>query len=451
MFSKFGKVYLESTAAKVALKYLDKNPDKNIPKLLSWWESVDHGNDYDKPTNLVRRIVDHPDSNWYGFIRSFWTDINPGTRKKFFENLIVNSLIIGTHKRTEAKEKYDCNVPWAILIDPTTACNLSCLGCWAAEYAANQELDYDLMNDLIRQGKELGVYMYIFTGGEPLVKKDEVIRLCEANPDCQFLAFTNGTLIDENFADEMCRVNNFIPAISVEGFESQTDARRGQGTYDAVVRAMKLLKEKQLIFGISCCYTSQNTDTIGSEAFFDQMINYGAKFGWFFTYMPVGVNAMPSLMVSADQRAFMYHQIRDFRKNKPFFTIDFWNDGEFISGCIAGGRNYMHINANGDVEPCAFIHYSDSNIKEKSLVEVLSSPLFQQYRSHQPFNDNMLCPCPLLDNPDQLREMVHNSGAKSTDLQHPEDVDSLTKKCEEASRNWKPVARELWQASHIDS
>ena len=181
----------------------------------------------------------------------------------------------------------------------------------------------------------------------------------------RILAFTNGTLIDEEFAEDMLRVKNFIPAISVEGFEADTDFRRGAGTYRAVERAMRILKERKLPFGLSCCYTSKNVDVIGSERYFDQMVDWGAKFCWFFTYMPVGVDAVPALMATAQQRAFMYQQVRAFRKTKPLFTLDFWNDGEYVNGCIAGGRCYLHINAGGDIEPCAFIHYSDSNIHEK--------------------------------------------------------------------------------------
>ena len=112
-------------------------------------------------------------------------------------------------------------------------------------------------------------------------------------------------------------------------------------------------------------------------------------------------------------------------QTKPLFTLDFWNDGEYADGCIAGGRRYLHINANGDVEPCAFIHYSDSNIREKTLLEALQSPLFMEYHRGQPFNDNMLRPCPLLDNQGRLAEMVDASGAHSTDLQNPEDVHVL--------------------------
>ncbi len=290
--------------------------------------------------------------------------------------------------------------------------------------------------------------MYIYSGGEPLVRKDDIIRLCEKHDDCAFLAFTNATLIDEKFADDMLRVKNFIPAISVEGFEEETDFRRGEGTYKALTEAMKILKDKELPFGISCCYTSKNTNVIGSEKSIDDMVEKGAKFAWFFTYMPVGTGAVPELLATAQQREYMYHQIREFRKTKSIFTLDFWNDGEYIDGCIAGGRCYMHINANGDIEPCAFIHYSDTNIHESTLLQAYKNPLFMQYRQNQPFNSNHLRPCPLLDNPGRLAEMVENSDAKSTDMQSPENVRELSSKCFNAAMNWAPVADKLWEESH---
>jgi MoaA/NifB/PqqE/SkfB family radical SAM enzyme len=333
-------------------------------------------------------------------------------------------------------------------MDPTSACNLKCTGCWAAEYDKNSSLSYETLDSIIEQGKKLGVYFYLYSGGEPLIRKKDIIRLCEKHNDCEFLAFTNGTLIDEAFADEMLRVKNFIPAISIEGFEEATDSRRGKGTYQAVIRAMEILKRKKLIFGTSLCYTRNNTEIIGSEDFFDFMINKGAKFAWFFTYIPVGADAVPDLMVTAEQREFMYRQVRHFRETKPLFTMDFWNDGEYVQGCIAGGRRYLHINANGDIEPCAFIHFSDFNIHEKTLLEALQSPLFRQYRKNQPFNDNMLRPCPLLDNPARLAEMVEKSGAASTDFIQPEDVRSLSAKCMDAAEKWAQTADRLWSESH---
>lgn len=430
-----------------AIKYVSGSPEENLPKLLRWADHIDRAGNWMKQREMFHEILDNPDNNWYQYVMGLYKDIDHAVLQTTFSNFLVNAGMIGYPKQRDLEKKLDCNIPWAILMDPTSACNLDCTGCWAAEYGNKLNMTYEELDSIINQANELGTYFFLYSGGEPLVRKHDLIKLCEAHPDCQFSAFTNGTLIDEAFADEMLRVKNFIPAISVEGFEADTDFRRGKGTFKEVERAMKILKKKKLPFGISCCYTSQNVKMIGSEEYFDQMIAWGAKFCWFFTYMPVGKEAAPELMVTAEQRKFMYEQIRKFRNTKPLFTLEFWNDGEYAGGCLAGGRRYLHINANGDMEPCAFIHYSDSNIHEKTLLEALQSPLFMEYRRGQPFNHNHLRPCPLLDNPSALVKAVNRSGAQSTDLQNPESVFDLTCKCIHTSEQWAPVADELWNGS----
>jgi MoaA/NifB/PqqE/SkfB family radical SAM enzyme len=442
---------LKAFGAKQVISYIDKDPDSNIPKLLDWIEKYDKKEAISEQIKSIRIAINSPDNNWYKLIKSLWTDIDDDVRKTIFINFVVNESMMGAPRQIKMGKDENCNVPWAILMDPTSACNLKCKGCWAAEYGNKLNLSLTQLDDIINQGKELGIYFYIYSGGEPLVRKKDIITLCEKHDDCVFLAFTNATLIDDKFAKEMLRVKNFVPAISVEGFREATDARRGEGTYKAVTNAMKILKDNKLPFGISCCYTSQNYSVIGSEEYFDEMIKLGAKFAWLFTYIPVGADALPELMASAEQREYMYHQVRKFRKTKPIFTMDFWNDGEFVGGCIAGGRSYLHINANGDVEPCAFIHYSDANIKEKTLLEALKSPLFMQYHQNQPFNENHLRPCPLLDNPHKLADMVENSGAESTDFLMPEDVHELTGKCFAVAKEWAETADRLWEAHHFES
>lgn len=344
----------QAFAVKQALRYLDKNPENNLSKLIEWIGNFDVKGTLKKQIDVIRPIVNDCENNWYQLILSLWEDIDSEVRNTLFENLIINGCLLGYQRQCENKKKYNCNIPWAILMDPTSACNLHCTGCWAAEYGNHMNLTYEEMDDIVNQGVELGTYVYLFTGGEPLVRKKDIIQLCENHPDCVFSSFTNGTLIDDAFADEMLRVKNFVPAISIEGFEDATDFRRGDGTYQKIIQAMEILKRKKLPFGISCCYTSANAEVIGSEEYIDYMIELGAKFAWFFTYMPVGKGAVTDLIATAEQREMMYHRIREYRQTKSLFTVDFWNDGEYVGGCIAGGRSYCHINANGDIEPCAF-------------------------------------------------------------------------------------------------
>ncbi|MEE3362162.1 MAG: radical SAM protein [Anaerovoracaceae bacterium] len=430
-----------------AYDYLDKDPEKNLPNIMDWVDKYSMGM-FKSQRQLINDVLADPDSPWYKLLISLWDNVDSGVRKTLFTNFVINAGVLGMQRQNEIREKENCNVPWAILIDPTSACNLHCTGCWAAEYGNKLNLTFDELDDIIQQGKDMGTYMYIYTGGEPLVRKDDIIKLCEKHNDCAFLAFTNATLIDEDFANEMLRVQNFVPAISVEGFEEATDFRRGEGTYKKIRAAMELLREKKLPFGVSCCYTSKNAYEIGSEEYIDSLIEWGALFCWIFTYMPIGGKAVTDLIATAEQREYMYRQVRKFRESKPIFTMDFWNDGEYVNGCIAGGRYYLHINANGDIEPCAFVHFSDSNIRDTTLLEAYKRPLFMGYHDHQPFNENYMQPCPVLDNPDAIVEIVNGCDCKSTDLEEPEDVETLTSKTREAAKNWEPVADRIWNTEY---
>jgi MoaA/NifB/PqqE/SkfB family radical SAM enzyme len=428
--------------------YLQSDPDKHMPIVINWLEKFDLKHIHTNSFQAFRNFLERKD-NWYDLMHMVYSDIDPSIRKTFFVNFFVNGGVVGGQRQSELREKHKCNIPWAILMDPTSACNLRCKGCWAADYNHALNLSIETMDSIIKQGKEFGVYTYILSGGEPLVRKKDVIQLCKKHSDSTFMAFTNATLIDEEFAEEILQVKNFIPIVSIEGFEKETDMRRGEGTFNKIVTAMDIMRKKKILFGFSTCYHKYNTDVIGSEEYIDFTIEKGCKFGWFFTYIPVGMDAIPDLIATPEQREYMYRKIREYRKTKPLFTLDFWNDGDYSNGCIAGGRKYLHINANGDIEPCAFIHYADSNIKDKTLLEALKSPLFMEYHKGQPFNKNMYRPCPLLDNPEKLQEMVHRSNAKSTDMGNPEDVDHLVSKTINPAQKWAQKADKLWQQREV--
>lgn len=210
---------------------------------------------------------------------------------------------------------------------------------------------------------------------------------------------------------------------------------------------MDLMKEHGLLYGVSICYTSKNYQVVTSDEFLQMLVDKGAILAWFFHYMPVGKDASVDLLLTPEQRAYMVERVRFVRsRNCPIklFTLDFQNDAEFVGGCIAGGKNYLHINPNGDVEPCVFIHYSNVNIKDHSLLECLQQPLFMQYHDNMPFNDNQLRPCPMLENPEMIKKMVEASGAHSTDMQAEEPVDDLIAKTIPYAENWKPTADKLW-------
>ena len=433
-----------SLAIDATLKSLNKDREKGLLNIVNLAQKFMGSNFRSEAYEGAKKMIQNPDSKWMRYVNRLLDETDPHVAKMTALNLGYQAAFAGTKKIRKMREIENCNIPWLILMDPTSACNLHCTGCWAAEYGHKLNLTFDELDNIVTQGKELGVYFYMMTGGEPLVRKKDLIKICEMHPDCEFLSFSNGTLFDEEFCDEILRVKNFVPAFSLEGSEEANDGRRGEGIYQKVMHAMKLLKDRGLPFGVSTCYTGMNVDSVSSEEYFDKLIDCGALFAWFFHYMPVGNDASPELLLTPEQREKMYRAIRQYRSTKAIFTLDFQNDAEFVGGCIAGGRRYLHINANGDIDPCVFIHYSDSNIREKTLLEALQSPMMMAYHDGQPFNDNMYRPCPMLENPQKLREMVEKSGAHSTDLQSPETVEHLCGKCHTYAKCWSECADKLW-------
>ena len=441
------------------LHYVNKDPEdrkKALLNLVDVTQKVAGPMFQDKSYDAARAMISDENGKWYQYVNRLLNEVNPHVLKMTALNHGFEAAYFGTKTIREKRKELQCQVPWLILMDPTSACNMHCTGCWAAEYGHKLNLSFEDLDSIITQGKELGIYFYMYTGGEPLVRKADLIRLCEKHNDCAFHAFTNGTLIDEAFCKEMVRVGNLSVSISLEGYEEVNDSRRGAGCFEKVMYAMDLMKQHGLIFGTSICYTSKNIETVTSDAFLDMIIEKGCRYTWYFHYMPVGNEAATELLPTKEQREYMYHRVREIRGKeggKQIFAMDFQNDGEFVGGCIAGGRNYMHINANGDVEPCVFIHYSGANIHEVSLLDALRQPLFMAYRDGQPFNDNQLRPCPMLENPELLREMVHKTGAKSTDLQSPESVDHLCDKCKNYAENWAGKAEKIWEENphHVES
>ena len=432
----------------VLLKKVNRNDrEEEMLKLVDIMEKFMEGDELELDYDWIRGLVGNKDTALNDYLNRGLDELDPHVIKTTALNLGFEAMLSGTKTMHAMRKEHGCNIPWLILMDPTSACNLHCTGCWATEYGNKLNLTYDEMSDIVKQGKELGIHFYMFTGGEPLVRRDDIIKLCKEHKDCQFLAFTNGTLVDQKFCDEMKSVGNLMLAISLEGSPEVNDFRRGEGVYGRVMDAMDLLKENGLIFGTSICYTSKNCESVTSKEFIDLMVDKGCRYALYFHYMPVGNEASVELLPTPEQRLATKNRIRAIRNlehGEGLFTMDFQNDGEYMDGCIAGGRNYFHINANGDAEPCVFIHYSDSNIREHSLLEILKRPLFMAYHDNQPFNENHLRPCPMLENPEILQRIVNETGVHSTDLQSPETVEHLCGKCKPYAASWKPSADKVW-------
>lgn len=431
---------------KAGLELIEKNPEKNVDKLFTIVRkgvrdefSKERVDDVQKYYNEMPSI--------HEYVQDILQNTNKNCLKRFFANFIGNAMWYGIPKREKVCRKYDTKVPFTILISPSMRCNLRCEGCYAANYSKKDDIPYEEVDRIIGEARDLGIYYIVVLGGEPFFN-EYMLKIYEKYNDMFFTPFTNGTLFNEKIVNKLSELGNVMPMFSLEGFEEQTDKRRSKGVFQSVMNGMDLLKSKGVPFGVSSATGRFNIDTVTSERFIDMIIKKGARMIWYFMFMPVGENPVQEmdLMLTPKQRLTLGKRTRQIRNNKKIFTIDFFNDAPYVGGCIAG-KYYCHINSKEDVEPCIFSHFATENVKGKPIIEAFQAPYFKELRKRQPYNNNLLMPCPMIDNPKQIREIVKVTGAKAT---HPSAELMVTdkefiNKLDKLAKDFEPYANKAFE------
>jgi MoaA/NifB/PqqE/SkfB family radical SAM enzyme len=306
-------------------------------------------------------------------------------------------------KVNKFKEEYKTLPPTFIALSPEGNCNLRCKDCYAASIAKGlPSLSAQEVEQILKEKYEKwGSWFTVISGGEPFLWRDndiDIIEIARRHQEQYFLVFTNGTLINEKIAERLAEVGNITTAISVEGFEKETDARRGKGTYKKILNAFEKLRNAGVPFGISVTATPDNAELIISKEmikfYFDEQ---GALYEWLFQYMPIGRGVDVEHQVSPELRTKMWFREQEIVRKERKFLADFWNGGTFSSGCIAGARSggYLYIDWNGNIYPCVFVPFWKDNIhdlhsKEKTLTDALFSDLFKGVREWQ-LSYNYMC------------------------------------------------------------
>jgi MoaA/NifB/PqqE/SkfB family radical SAM enzyme len=323
-------------------------------------------------------------------------------------------------------------------------CNLNCYGCYAGDYSRQGELEKDEIHRILDEAEEMGIHLAVVLGGEPFLRKD-LFDIYRDHPQMLFHVFTHGGFLSEATVETIARLGNVSPAISLEGYEVETDQRRGKGHFQKVIRGMGLLREAKVLFACSLTQTRENTPILTSEGYIDFLIEKGAILVWYFMCIPVGRNPDVRWMPMPSQRDQLRQALARFRATKPILFVDFWNDGKLTNGCMAGGKMYFHISARGDVEPCVFCHFASDNIKGKSLLQVLDSPFFREIRSRQPYLENLLRPCMLIDRPEIGREIASWQGVHFTHPGVETFFSDLSESIDQYSREYGAIADQVWE------
>lgn len=387
-------------------------------------------------------------------VQSAFMDLSKNTRKKLIKNLIVNHYVIGNERREQLMKKLGMKVPELFVIDPSGKCNLHCKKCYSGYENPKDELTFEEIDNLLNEASSLSIHLVTFSGGEPFMNP-RLAEFIEKHDDIFFLIYTNGLLIDEHIAGKFGEMGNVATAISVEGFEKRTDELRGKGAFKGAIRAMDLLRKHGALFGFSATVLRDKVDSVTSDEFIDFYLAKGCKFGWYFQYLPIGRNPDANLMCTPEERLKLFRRVRQIRNSRPIFLGDFWSDGVFTGGCLAGANPYMHITYNGDVKPCVFAPFTVDNIRDKSFLDVANSDFFKAIRNAHPYcvTKNLLTPCMVIDHPQVLRAAVKKYNARPV-VEGAETLvenEGMIKFLNSYSRGMKEVMDPVWEKEYVNN
>jgi MoaA/NifB/PqqE/SkfB family radical SAM enzyme len=304
---------------------------------------------------------------------------NPRTALAFFKTLIGLGRAAG---KREKMAKSGVRVPPIIILSITERCNLACKGCYAhaLHEASQNELTPERLHRLVEEADDAGVSFFVVAGGEPFLKP-ELLEIAARFRNIVFLAFTNGLLLDAALVRRLRGLPNIVPLLSLEGGEAETDERRGTGVYRKLLSIMDGLKRNNVFFGTSLTLTRANFPVLTEENFVRGLTDRGMRLILMIEYTPVDPGT-EQLTVSPAQRRELAEKMKRFRRTVPAVFVNLPHDEEEAGGCLAAGRGFIHISAQGAVEPCPFSPVSDSNIRDLSLTEALRSPLLERLREH---------------------------------------------------------------------
>ncbi len=402
------------------------------------------------------------------------SSISPNCTKTLSRVFLAKVFLEGIHIRHTFESKHGFRPPCFVTISPTNVCNLRCKGCYAGDIYTPYTLKYEVFDRVITEiKKEFGAYFFVISGGEPFLYRDSgknLLDIVEKHSDSYFMSYTNGTLIDKDVAKKLSQLGNFSPAISVEGFEKETDKRRGEGVFKKIMAAMDNLREYGVPFGISVTPTRYNADLLLSDEFVNLYFKEkGVMYGWYFQYMPIGRQPSLDLMVTPEQRYKMLKRIWGLVRERELFIADFWNSGTASDGCMAAARGggYFYIMWDGAITPCVFIPFIDKEYGNlyklygsgKNIVDAINSPLFKRIRKwqdeywiKQPKEKcgNLLAPCAIRDNSESFYKIVKETGALPTDDGAKEYLGFIEKgSMPEYNKEYRKYVDPLWEKEYL--
>lgn len=294
---------LKVAGAKKVLAHIEKDPDKNIPRIIDWMIKFNvAGSKHNSDLLMVREYLADTNSNWYRLIKSLWTEVDTEIRKTLFENLVVNVGIT----REEDKEAAGGELPMAIMLDQPKSAGITKLPRPIKKTAD----EYDMT---ITRCKERQIFAFIFTGGFETTDEDSLRKLARLHRDCMFVIMMDPAGVTESFGDMVLKSKNIVPMLR-DGEELSS--------------AMAILRERKILFGVATGCSDENAERIMEGDLTIDAVDGGAKALWLFEEegRPLSVEVSKEI----------YEGVLLRRRIEPILEVCFMFEEKFVGGRVEG-------------------------------------------------------------------------------------------------------------------
>jgi len=345
------------------------------------------------------------------------SDALKATLKRPKQSLFLAQYALSAKKAAVIRDGYankGGHIPPFLIASITSSCNLHCAGCYAragktcTDTAQEGLLTAPEWDAIFTQAEKLGICFVLLAGGEPTLRRD-VLSKAASHRSIIFPVFTNGTLMDGEILTLFDKNHNLLPILSIEGDEEYTDSRRGKGVYALLMRSMRELSDRDILYGVSITVTRENMGRVACDSYLEDLRRAGCKVVFYVEYVPSDPKAN-ALAPGDEERDFLEKRLLLLReRSDDMIYISFPGDEKLSGGCLAAGRGFFHINPKGGAEPCPFSPFSDTSLKDVSLLEALSSPLFRRLREGDILMQEHMGGCVLFEQEQTVRNFLTQS------------------------------------------
>jgi len=338
-----------------------------------------------------------------------------------------HSSTLPSHLLQFSKDKRPV-VVWNI----TKRCNLRCVHCYAhaTEKALPSELTTDEGFRLIDDLSEFGVPVLLFSGGEPLVRKDlpDLARYA-VKKGMRAVISTNGTLITEAAAKTLKEIGLSYVGISLDGMEMINDRFRGvQGAFRSAMDGIRNCKAAGIKVGLRFTINRFNVGEIPKIFTLLEEMDIPRVCFYHLVYAGRGSQLVEEDLTGAESRRAvdlimdLTKKLHDKGKPKEVLTVDNHSDGPYLYMRLLkenperaeevlallkmnegnnSGRGIGCISWDGEVYADQFWrHYSFGNINDRPVAAIwtaTSNPLMKQLKEKKKHVKGRCARCCWLD------------------------------------------------------